>query len=534
MARAARRRGPLASVTIFGEPARIMAPRILLLTATVVLTGFGILMIYSASSVTALSSAASNYDATYYLVRQAAFAGVSAIVAYALSFVDYRHWTGVHLWLLWGAVVALLALVRVFGRETLGATRWIAVGPFTLQPSELAKPVLVLIAADLLARFQEGEIETFGALMWRGLLLVGLPVAMILFQPDKGTTLIIGATLVVMLYLAGVRGVWILVAFLAIGVVGGCYAMTQDYSRQRIMAMLDPVSSADNDSYQLVQGWYAFGSGGLTGLGIGMSRQKYGYLPMAYNDFIFAVVGEELGLLGTLFVVALFLLLLWAGLRIAQQAPDLRGQLVAGGATAVFGIQALLNVCGVLGLFPLSGKPLPFLSYGGSSILSCMLLVGLILSVSRRSRLPETEYDRRRGMLRVVGPDPSADFAADDDRYDVGLSRAGEATPRSWRSGVQAGGTASRGDVRPSPSGGGVGGAGGWSPRSLELVSGRSARDRADRGPQPASEARSGSRRGGYKRTDLSGDPADRLWKHEGTQGRDQRSPRGGRYSRDR
>lgn len=492
--------------SIFGVPARFMGPRILLVAATAALTAFGLVMIYSASSITALYSYG---DAAHYLVRQAAFIVVGAVLAVGVSRLDYHEWSGWKLIALWVVLLLMLAAVRVFGTTTLGAKRWFSIGPFTVQPSEFAKPVIILLGADLLDRYLvRGELSA-GRFWWRAVVFVVVPVGIILLQPDKGTTGILALTALVMLYLVGIRGAYVGGLLGALGVVGLGYSMRDSYSQQRIQAMLDPFLDATDNGYQLVQGFYAFGSGGLLGVGIGMSRQKYNYLPMAYNDFIFAVVGEELGLVGTLSVLALFALFLWAGFRIAEEAPDVRGRMVAGGATALFGIQLLLNVCGVLGLFPLSGKPVPFLSYGGSSIVANFILVGLILSVSRQSRLPETEYDRRRSQLRLAGDD------------------SGVVTAPRGRTGVV--GTSYRNGTRNASRGGYV-------PRESALGTREhigSVRNWGNVTPFTPSGSNAGSR-GGWARRDLNDDPADRLWKHDNTQNRGRGRSRGGRSDRGR
>lgn len=476
---------------MFGVPARFMGPRILLVASTAVLAVFGLVMIYSASSITALYSFG---NPAHYLERQAIFIGVGAALAYGIARIDYHAWRGGRLVALWVLLLVLLAVVRVFGTSTLGAKRWFAVGPFTVQPSEFAKPIIVLLTVDLLDRYLvQGEFASFGAFTGRFVLFVGVPLGFILLQPDKGTTGILGLTVLVMCYLVGVKGTHVAGLLGVLGVGGIAYSMRDSYSRQRIQAMIDPFSDASDNGYQLVQGFYAFGSGGLFGRGIGMSRQKYNYLPMAYNDFIFAVVGEELGLVGTLFVLAVFLLFLWAGFRIAEEAPDARGRVLAGGATALFGIQLLLNVCGVLGLFPLSGKPVPFLSYGGSSVVANFILVGLILGVSRQSRLPETVYDRRRSQLRLAGDESDHRVIS----YRPGTSQG--ATRRSFGRESALGTREHRGSVRTW----GTGGAG-------------------------------GDARGGWERTDLNGNPADRLWKHDDRSERGRTRSRGGRSKRDR
>ena len=387
--------------TILGVPERFMRPRLVLIACVGILVGFGLLMVYSASSVTALESTG---DAAYYLKRQLLFGVVGIVIAIVLAVVDYHVWVRRLLIPIWVLTAALLALVIVAGTDNdMGATRWINLGFFDLQPSEFAKITIVFTAANVAERyFEEGSLD------WSGFLKlmvvgVGAPLVLIVVQPDKGTTMVLGLTIVVMGYLAGVPKRW-LVALLIAGLVGFlAISLRDDYSRQRLLTMLDPWSDPFVTGYQLIQGFYAFGSGGLLGVGIGFSRQKYSYLPMAHNDFIFAVIGEECGLLGTLGVLAGFAVFMWAGFQIARYAPDLSGRLVAAGCTSLVIVQLLLNVCGVLGLFPLSGKPIPFLSYGGSSIIASMMIVGMIASVSLHSSLPETAHDGMRRSWQLEG-----------------------------------------------------------------------------------------------------------------------------------
>ena len=428
-----RDRASAASSALEGEgvPARIMAPRILFIACSTGLLLFGLLMIYSSSSIVGLTSKAYGYDPSYFLVRQIAFSVAGLVFAAALAIFDYRRWQGTALKVMW--VLTFLSLVLVYtpiaGHDAYGATRWIAMGPFSLQPSEFAK-VTVLLTGALIAqkRFEEGSIDNAQAVK---LLLggVAVPMLLILFQPDKGTTGVLAVTLLVMAYLAGVPMRKILLILLAGVGVAAVLALRDEYSRARVMTMFDPFSDEFGAGYQLVQGFYALGSGGLTGVGIGLSRQKYNYLPMAHNDFIFAVVGEELGFVGALLMIATFCVLLWAGLKIAENAPDLMGRLVAAGCTTLIVVQLLLNVCGVIGIFPLSGKPVPFVSYGGSSIISTLMLSGLVVSVSFRSTLPKTRYEERRSKLRIAADDTSDNaFSA----Y-AGGSTAGRPMPRSTR-----------------------------------------------------------------------------------------------------
>ena len=403
----ARRRDRRQTQLIWGVPARIMRPRLLFLAAVFFLLAFGLLMVYSASSVVALSDWG---DPLYYLERQAIFAAVGIFCAWLIGKVGYRELMGNRKLL---TVVILGALFIVFtplaGHDANGASRWISWGGFTFQPSEFAKPVVILCFASLAEHYWgQGTLDKVD-FRNRFLLEVAAPLVLILAQPDKGTTMVLGLTLLVMAYLAGAsgRGVGIILALLVVGFFA--ISLIQPYSRARFLTMLDPWRDEFGSGYQLIQGFYAFGSGGLLGRGIGMSHQKYSYLPMAYNDFVFAVIGEECGLVGTLAVLAGFAVLLWAGYQIAKNAADQAGRLIALGSSVLLFVQMLLNVTGVIGVFPLSGKPIPFISYGGSSILATLILVGLVFSVSKESRVSLAEYDGRGRGLRVLDGSPMSD-----------------------------------------------------------------------------------------------------------------------------
>lgn len=496
-----------------------MVPRLVFLGAVVLLTLFGIMMIYSSSSISALTSASQSYNPAYYLQRQLAFAGVGAALAFLLAYFDYHLWVRKLLVVEWAATLVLLLLVLTpfAGSDAYGATRWIQLGPVNLQPSEFAKVTVILVAANIISDYYEDGTHTPRELLWMFGLGVIAPLGLVFLQPDKGTVTILGVTLVIMFYFGGAPGKVCL--GILIGGVGlmAAASMIEPYSRARIMTMFNPFSDPYNKGYQLVQGFYAFGSGGLFGVGIGMSKQKYSYLPMAYNDFIFAVIGEELGLVGTLGMLCAFVALLWAGLRIARYAPDLAGQLAAVGCTVVIIAQMLLNVAGVLALFPLSGKPIPFVSYGGSSIMCSLMLAGIVLSVSLRSRLPQTEYDDRRSEFSVTSAPRREE------------SFVGEPTPRSARSSgpygtaseasarsrfTVLGGGARRDEARPQD------------PTSPEAL--RREREMRAR----ANGARVTSDKNGRTRIDLGPSASDRLRKHES--GPEVRGVRGARGERGR
>lgn len=385
-------------------PERFMQPRLVLLVSTAILVCFGLVMIYSASSISAMTSEDMGYNPFYYVQRQLGFAAAGVALAFIVSRIDYRAVVRNLQVPIWVVTIGMLAIIftPIAGADAYGATRWISIGPFSFQPSEFAK-ITILISVSYLAQqyFIDQTIDQME--FFKKFAIAALaPLLLILAQPDKGSTLIIVGTLLVIGYLADVDR-RVLTTIAVAGFIGFAFlSLKDDYSRARVVTMLNPWADYYGAGYQLAQGFYAFGSGGIFGVGFGFSRQKYSYLPMAHNDFIFAVIGEELGFIGVLGLLAVFGALVWAGFKIARYAPDLTGRLIAAGCTSMFIIQAFVNIGGVLGLLPLSGKPLPFISYGGSTIMSSILMVGLLMSVSRQSRLPETEYDRQRASWSIA------------------------------------------------------------------------------------------------------------------------------------
>ena len=385
-------------------PERFMQPRLVLLVSTAILVCFGLVMIYSASSISAMTSEDMGYNPFYYVQRQLGFAAAGVVLAFIVSRIDYRAVVRNLQVPIWVVTIGMLAIIftPIAGADAYGATRWISIGPFSFQPSEFAK-ITILISVSYLAQqyFIDQTIDQME--FFKKFAIAALaPLLLILAQPDKGSTLIIVGTLLVIGYLADVDR-RVLATIAVAGFIGFAFlSLKDDYSRARVVTMLNPWADYYGAGYQLAQGFYAFGSGGIFGVGFGFSRQKYSYLPMAHNDFIFAVIGEELGFIGVLGLLVVFGALVWAGFKIARYAPDLTGRLIAAGCTSMFIIQAFVNIGGVLGLLPLSGKPLPFISYGGSTIMSSILMVGLLMSVSRQSRLPETEYDRQRASWSIA------------------------------------------------------------------------------------------------------------------------------------
>ena len=389
--------------SIRAVPARFMQPQLLLIVVTSALVIFGLLMIFSASSVGAIADFG---DGAHYVKRQVALVALGAGAAFVLARTNYHVWAREALPAIWIVITAALVVTALLGWVSHGAQRWLSIAGITLQPSEFAKVAIVLTAANIAQRYVEDADISIAHALGLGAVGVGIPLLLILAQPDKGTTIIAGATVLVILYLSGLPAK-LVGGIMIMGVLGILLlSLRDDYSRSRIMVLINPWLDRWGAGYQLIQGFYAFGNGGIFGVGLGLSRQKYAYLPEAHNDFIFAIVGEELGLVGTLGVLAGFAAFAWLGFQIARYAPDLMGRLIAAGCTTLICVQLLVNVCGVLGIIPLSGKPLPFISYGGSSEIACLMLVGLILSVSHASSLPQTVHDRRRSQMQVAdGPE---------------------------------------------------------------------------------------------------------------------------------
>lgn len=358
-----------------------------LLGSTLVLVLGGILMVYSASSV---ADYVQYGDSAYHLKKQAIFALVGAVALYIASRWDFRpRRSGAHVlspqvvaWGVWVASFVGLIVVEFMGVGKWGATRSINLGIAYVQPSEYAKLGCLLVTAVLIVAWRRRRLTT-KQLLGRLVATIGPTVALIILQPDMGTTvsLLLGVALV--LWLGGVPGWW-LGATVGVGVpIGALLIWVAGYRMERVTSFLNPWADPTDSGYQIIQSLYAFGSGGVTGIGLGLSRQKFFYLPAAHTDFVFAVIGEELGLIGSLVVVAAFGVFAYSGMRIAHESKDLFGRLLAGGLTSLIVVQALMNMAAVTGLMPITGIPLPLMSAGGSSLTLTLASIGLILAVSR-------------------------------------------------------------------------------------------------------------------------------------------------------
>ncbi|MGF1597398.1 MAG: putative lipid II flippase FtsW [Acidimicrobiales bacterium] len=355
------------------------------LTATVLgLTLFGLVMVLSASSVSSLHEYAES--PFFQFKRQVVWAGIGAVAFVITSRIDYRSLQRLATPLLLLTVTLLVALlIPGVGIKVNGSTRWLGFGPFVMQPSELAKLVMIIFMADLLTRRERRMDRPELTVRPVMLVLAGLSGLMIM-QPKLGTPIIIGAVTILVLFVAGAR-MRNLMAWLTMAVVAASIAAYfAPYRRARLLAFLNPWESPQGIGLQAIQSQVGIASGGLFGVGLGASRAKWGFLPFAHTDFIFAIVAEEVGLVGASAVIGAFLLIGWFGFKAAMAAPDRFGTLLATGITSWLLIQAFFNIGMVLGVLPITGEPLPFVSAGGSSLVMTLAAAGLLTSVSRRAQ----------------------------------------------------------------------------------------------------------------------------------------------------
>lgn len=354
----------------------------LLFLTTLVLVAASIVMVYSASN---LMAPGETVRPNAYLVKQVVFAAIGLMAMFIAMRIDYEHYRDPRLVLGLGAVtLAALAAVLVIGPEINGTHRWFAVAGVGIQPSELAKIAIILFTAAVLERRMDRIDEPAYAV---GPIVVALvPVlGLIMWQPDFGSSLVLLAIVAVMVFAAGLPWRYIVRAGVVIVPVVAVVAILDRYRVRRLTAFLDPWADRLGDGYQLVQSLIAVGSGGVTGKGLGYSVQKLGYLPYPHTDFIYAVVGEELGLVGASLLLVCFALITWRGLRTASRAPDAFGSLVALGLTTMIAVQAFVNMSVVLGLLPTKGITLPFVSAGGSSLIVSLAGMGVLLNISQRA-----------------------------------------------------------------------------------------------------------------------------------------------------
>lgn len=358
-------------------------PHLPLLLTCLTLVLIGVLMILSASSVQAYSRFGTSFS---YFKRQMIGVALGLVAMAIMARSDYRRLRPLARPLLGVCLLMLVAVILPgIGATRGGSSRWLIIGPLSIQPSEIAKLALIIFVATVLEA-KGVKIRDPRELAVPVLPMTGLIALLVLAQPDLGTTIILGGSVLVMLFLAGaqMRHVGLLTALGLVSVV--ILAFTRSYRRERVFSFLNPWADPLNTGYQVIQGQIALGSGGFFGLGLGASRQKWSYVPNAHTDFIYAIIGEELGLAGTLTVLLLFVFFMYLGIRIARQAPDRFGMLLAGGITGVVAMQALINMGAISGLLPITGVPLPLISFGSSSLVLTMASVGILLSIAKRGK----------------------------------------------------------------------------------------------------------------------------------------------------
>jgi cell division protein FtsW len=382
-------------------------PDYLLLASTIALVVLGTLMVYSASFVVAHNEFS---DDAYFLVRQLIWVGVGGVGLLGAARVDYRRWRSLSLPIMFVCIgLLVLVLVPGIGASSYGAVRWLKLGPVQIQPSEIAKLAITLYLADWLAR--RGKIVadfTHGLLPFA--VIVGIVAALVAVQPDLGTTAIIIAVAGCLFFVGGANLLHI-VLVLASGVGAGLVVLAHlsGYQMERIRAFLDPWSDIQGSGWHTAQGLIALGSGGIFGSGLGNGLQKYYWVPNAHTDAIFAIIGEELGLVGCVGVLCLFGVVAWRGFLIAWRGPDMFARLFGTGLTCMLTIQTLVNIAVVTNSLPYTGVTLPLVSFGGSSTVISLVAIGLLLNLSRHPAVPtESEVEdqpappRRRPVLRTV------------------------------------------------------------------------------------------------------------------------------------
>ncbi|HZW53636.1 MAG TPA: putative lipid II flippase FtsW [Candidatus Elarobacter sp.] len=355
-------------------------PDALLLGSVAFLIALGLVMVFSSSSAIAASS---YHDTAHYLKRQVAYLAIGLVFAYAAYRVDYRKLRGLAPGLvILTFVLLILTLIPHVGYATGGARRWLGLRALSFQPSELGKLALVLFLAAKLSQLHEG-VRSLSKGVAPALFVTVLLAGPVLVEPDMGTASLYVFVAFALLFTAGARIEHLIMCALVMLPPAAVAIGSSAYKRARIFAFLNPWKDPQNTGYHTVQSLLALGSGGIFGLGLGASRQKYFYLPEAYTDYIFAVLGEELGLLGCIAVIALFVLFAVRAVTLALKAPDRFGTLLAMGCTFMIVIQALVNIGVVTSSWPVTGVPLPFISFGGTSLIACLIAVALIANIGR-------------------------------------------------------------------------------------------------------------------------------------------------------
>ena len=351
-----------------------------ILITILLLLSIGLIMLLSASSPSALSESGNSYA---YFFRQAIFAVAGLFMMWVISNIDYRFYQKYYK-LAYIVAFLLLLAVPFIGREVNGAKRWIYVTEtLSIQPSEMVKLLMIIFYAAILVKNRD-ELNKYGKGLVKHLLLVAPIIGLLLIEPHFSASMIIVGIVVIMMIIAGCKFWHFLVSGLVVGVPGIIgLILLEPYRLKRVITFLNPWSDPTGDGWQVIQSLYAIGSGGLFGAGLGDSKQKYLYIPEPHNDFIFSILAEELGFIGCTVVIILFAIFIWRGILIAMKSPDMFGSLVAIGITAQVAIQVIINIAVVTSSMPATGMPLPFFSYGGTSLFILLCEMGVLLNISK-------------------------------------------------------------------------------------------------------------------------------------------------------
>ena len=353
-----------------------------LLITILLLLSIGLIMVLSASSPSALAESVNSYS---YFSKQLIFAILGIVAMLFISKIDYRFYEKFykHAWII---SLVLLALVLVAGKTVNGAKRWIYVTEtLSFQPSEVVKLLMIVFYAGILVKDRD-ELGSYTKGFIKHICLLAPIIGLLLLQPHFSASIVIIGICSIMMIMAGCKFWHFLATGAVVGVPGLIFLISKaEYRLQRVITFLDPWKDATGDGWQVIQSLYAIGSGGLFGVGLGESKQKFLYIPEPHNDFIFSILGEELGFIGCAAVLILFAIFIWRGILIAMRAPDMFGSLVAIGITALVAIQVVINVAVVTSSMPATGMPLPFFSYGGTALFILLCEMGVLLNISRAS-----------------------------------------------------------------------------------------------------------------------------------------------------
>ena len=360
-----------------------------ILYSVLALVAIGIIMVFSASYYDALYK---HKDVFYFLKKELTWAPVGLVALVVMMLIDYHVWKKFTV-AAYGVTVIALVAVLFFGSTINGATRWLKIAGVSFQPSELAKYVIVFFLAMIIDKY--GKVSKNWKIPLIYLFSAALFAGLVLLENNLSIASIIMFVAFIMVFVSGMSFKETFSLICIGGVIGSIGIFTSDYRTERFISFLDPWKYSSDEGYQLVHSLYALGSGGLFGVGLGNSKQKALYMPEPHNDFIFAIIGEELGLIGCIVVIVIFVILISAGIKVASRAKDRYGKLLATGIISVIAVQTIINIAVVTGSMPVTGVPLPFISYGGTSIVFNLAAMGILLNISMQCKNPKDEIQEK-------------------------------------------------------------------------------------------------------------------------------------------